>query len=63
MNNDFGNTQFPNQISEMYGNPLQFTSHCKNDYVPKKSQYFDFGGKSSSLKHSICEWVIKIKPE
>lgn len=63
MNNDFGSSQVPNQISEIYGNPVQFTSHRKNVYVPKKSQCFDFGGKFSNLKHSICEWVIKIKPE
>ena len=63
MNNDFGSSQVPNQISEIYGNPVQFTSHHQNVYVPKKSQCFDFGGKFSNLKHSICEWVIKIKPE
>ena len=37
MNNDFGNSQFPNQISEIYGNPLQFTYHHKMFMYQKRA--------------------------
>lgn len=61
MNNDFGNVSFPIKFLKCMEILFSLLLIVKMFMHQKKSQYFDFGGMSSSLKHSIREWVTKTR--